>query len=63
MGFDISIAPHENIRSLCWSIMRQGFTESQAANLVAHMMGLSQNEKDWTIKELQYLDFTNKKPL
>jgi len=43
--------------------MRQGFTESQAANLVAHMMGLSQNEKDWTIKELQYLDFTNKKPL
>lgn len=54
-GFDLVLAPHENLKQLYWSMQRKGFSESESANLIARMMGLPQNAKDWTIKELQHI--------
>jgi len=51
MGYDFILSPLM-IKTLYRRLLIGGFTNAEASNLIANLMGLGPDEKGWTTKEL-----------
>ncbi len=62
MGYEIDITP-DKIRVWYRGFLVRGFMPGEAANMVASLMGIrGQFKRQWTLKELQKLDFIKHTP-